>query len=511
MNFLKRHLTAAASILVGAVVTVLYGTILSHLLVYMEQHRLFRFTGEYVATELHQAGAAKLAGDFVAQFFYHPWLGAVLLGLLFALLFAMGADGLRRLAGRANALTVGAGLVLPAILLAQGGTIEARIEPLMVSLVWAAAFWVVCLAGGLVLGRRRSKAAKAAEGAGVPARRVKKEPSPVRGPGRAIVASLATAVVILAGAVAWNLSKSYDPMERTVVLIEEEYRAGDDAAVISRADEYLAAGGRVHVVPFFRNMSLLRTGRLAAHAFDYPPLFGIRALYVPWDGHVLKREYGRYLFDLIGHVNEAQRLQSEAMTNFGETGRNIVDLTAYNIINGRDRVARRGIRHLRQSLFYRQQADSLEAALGTGRVAGRRNFFENLPDSLNRFAFDNLLQELGYMNQIREGDPMLQELFLVATLLQGDINNFVNGLNVFGMRDPEQMPVLYREALAMIQAHDPNGWWREAGIKMSVNDVERYGRFFKAMQCGNKMQLKSGFGGTYWYYFNFINPDRPKK
>lgn len=503
MNYIKRHLTAATALVLGAVVTVLYGTVLDHLLIYMEQHRLFRFSGEYVATELHQAGAAKLAGDFVAQFFYHPWLGAAVLGVLFALLFAMGADGLRRLAGRANALTVGAGLIAPSVLIALGGSIEVRIEPLMEALACGAVFWTVCAVAGLFLSRRR----RVAEGAGGG----KKAGSEGRRRLASVAATAATAAVIMAGAVGWNLVKSYDPMERTVVLIEEEYRAGDDAAVISRADEYLAAGGRVHVVPFFRNLSLLRSGQLAAHAFDYPPLFGIKALYVPWDGHVLKREYGKYLFDLIGHVNEAQRLQSEAMTNFGETGRNIVDLTAYNIMNGRDRVARRGIRHLRQTLFYRAQADSLEAALGTGRVAGRRNFFEGVPDSLNRFAFDELLRELGYMNTVKPGDPMVSELFMVAALLQGDINNFMAGIDRFDMRDPETMPRVYREALAMIQAHDLNGWWREAGIKSSVQDIERYGRFFKAMQAGNKMQLKSGYAGSYWYYFNFINPDRPNK
>lgn len=493
MNFLKRHVTAAVAVLLGLVTALLYGTILSHILIYMEQHRLFRFSQEYIVNEIHHKGWAKLAGDFVAQFFYYPWLGALVLGLLFALLYAMVADGFRRLAGRATIMTVLAGLVCPVIFIVRAGTIDTPIEPLMIALFWGAIFWTACFTASLVMGSRKGERKVALPG------------------NKAFIVTSAAAVAAIGGAVAWNLTKSYDPMERTIVLIEEEYRAGDDYAVIMRADEYLESGGRVHVVPFFRNLSLLRQRQLAAHIFDYPPLFGEKSLYVPWDGLVLKREYGKYLFDLIGHVNEAQRWQSESMTNFGETGRNTVDLTAYNILNGRDRVARRGIRHLRQTMFYRSKADSLEAALGTGQVAGRKNFFAQAPDSLNAFGFDDMLRLFGYMNHLHPGDRMLQELFITGSLLRGDMNNFIVALDRFDMRDPGLMPRPYREALAMVQAHDPNGWWRKVGIKTSVADIERYGRFLKTMQSGNRMQLKSGFADTYWYYFNFINPDRQRK
>lgn len=488
INWLRRHVASATGLLLVLLVFIVYSTILSHLLIYMEQHRLFRFSMAYVAEELHQAGAAKLAGDFVVQFFYYPVLGAAILALLFGVVYICVADGLRRLIKRRGPVVVVPALVLPAIFLAKGATVDAPIEPLTTALMWTVPFWIVSAVAGRFIKRQERELSA-----------------------RMMWVTLGGSVLILGAAAIYALTKVYEPMERDIVLIEAEYRRGDDDAVVRRANRYLRDGGRVHVVPYFRNLSLLRQGKLAEHAFDFPPLFGVNSLYVHWDGHVLKREYGYHVYHLLGSVNMAQRWRSEGMTNLGETGPILSDLAAYYIINGHDRVASRAINHLSQSLFYRSTADSLRASLGTGRVAGVKNFYAEAPDSINGILEDDFLPSTGHMLLTHPDDKMVAEIFLTGCLLAGDYNNFLGGLNLIGMRDPEKMPRPYREALAMIQAGDPSGWWRDAGFKVWQPDIDRYMEFSKAVKSGNKLALKSAFADTYWYYFFFINPDRPNK
>lgn len=56
-------------------------------LCYHEQNQLFEWTAAYFAADVSVAGGlADYVGEFIVQFFYVPWLGALLVGLLFAAL-----------------------------------------------------------------------------------------------------------------------------------------------------------------------------------------------------------------------------------------------------------------------------------------------------------------------------------------------------------------------------------------------------------------------------------------
>ena len=55
-----------------------------HALSYQEQYQLFLFTGDYFLERIGVAGGlADYIGEFITQFHYIPWLGALLLALLF--------------------------------------------------------------------------------------------------------------------------------------------------------------------------------------------------------------------------------------------------------------------------------------------------------------------------------------------------------------------------------------------------------------------------------------------
>ena len=60
-----------------------YMTLYRHVLIFHEQHYLFRFSCDYIAETIHLDGFFELAAAFMAQFGYWPWLAATIWSLLF--------------------------------------------------------------------------------------------------------------------------------------------------------------------------------------------------------------------------------------------------------------------------------------------------------------------------------------------------------------------------------------------------------------------------------------------
>lgn len=488
-NRLATCLTTRPGLLFGTAVAiltfVLYGWPLSHVLPYIEQHRLFIYSSGYIAEELHHSSLQELMLTFMVQFAYYPVLGAAVMALLVAALYSLICGTLTRLTGR-GMLSALLAAPVPLGIVAWCATFEHLPLPLMTGLLVAGGIWIVV---ALINLKWR------------PARR----PITRRG---WIIGSVLMALML--GGTVYSALKVYlEPMERQAVLVEQAYAKGDYQECLRRAERYLAEGSRMHIVAYYRALSLARLRQLPERILEYPPLFGAETLYMIWDGYVLKREYGFNFYELIGGVNMAQRWQFEAMTNYGETGPTLARFAAYNIINGRDRMAAKNIRKLKRTLFYRDVADSLEQRLGTGEVPGIRNLYAQLPDSVGNFAFFDPMEELGYINTYVPGDEINQHLFLVGSLLDNDVQRFMTGLNTFGMHDVSKLPPMYRQAVAMWIAEDKNGWWRDAGFTYPREECERYMQFTQAYAQRNRFKMASDFSGTYWYYFTNQSRKRP--
>lgn len=97
-------------------------------------------------------------------------------------------------------------------------------------------------------------------------------------------------------------------------------------------------------------MALYHTGQLLDHLLDYPLNMGVKALYFPWNSDSRESEYGHFLYEDLGYINEAQRWEFEAMVVWGETAPHLLNLARYNVVNKRPEVARRFINLLKQSL-----------------------------------------------------------------------------------------------------------------------------------------------------------------
>lgn len=486
---ITRYIKSRPGLLLGLLLFLcafaLYAGPLRHTVIYLEQHRLFLYTADYLTYELHQTDIWTVMASFVAQFGYYPLLGAAVWGALGACLYSLLCGSVTRLTGR-PLIGALAAMPLPVWLLARMASIENYPSPLCASVCFALLLWLIVLLIG-----RWFKPLRHDTGL------------------RGWLIAVAAALVMLAAGWCLAMHKYYDEMAMQAVTVEQVYDSGDYAGCLELCNKYRDQGCRMHVVDYFRLLSLAQLGQLPQHVLDYPPRFGANSMYVPWDGYIFKREYGYHFFELIGFVNNAQRWQYEAMTGYGETGPMLVRLTGYNIANGRDRVAAKHIRRLRNTLFYRDAADSLEARIGSGQVPGLDYSYKQIPDSLDCYSFDDVLQELGYIISTIDPKPVHRDMFLTACLLDNDVERFMTGLNIMGLYDTDKLPPIYRQAVAMWIAEDRSGWWQKAGFKYPKAECERYGRFLQAYTQGNQLNLKSAFADTYWYYFTNLSAKRP--
>lgn len=75
------------SVLVGVLTMLFWGIWYPHALSYQEQNQLFLWTCDYLLEAVTIfGGMARYLGEFIVQFYYYTWLGALLLGIIFGLL-----------------------------------------------------------------------------------------------------------------------------------------------------------------------------------------------------------------------------------------------------------------------------------------------------------------------------------------------------------------------------------------------------------------------------------------
>ena len=81
-NALK-YLNLGLSVLVGIGIFLFWYVAYPHTLSYQEQYQLFLWTGDYFLERVSLPGGfADWLGEFIVQFYYVEWLGALLLALL---------------------------------------------------------------------------------------------------------------------------------------------------------------------------------------------------------------------------------------------------------------------------------------------------------------------------------------------------------------------------------------------------------------------------------------------
>lgn len=299
----------------------------------------------------------------------------------------------------------------------------------------------------------------------------------------------------------------YNRKEGIMLKTEQHVKHKEWHAVLDYTERYLQGGKTNQLMAYFRSLALYHTGELPYRLFDYPATLGVKTLYLPWNSNSRESEYGHFVYEELGHINEAHRWEFEAMVVWGETAPHLLNLARYNIVNHRPRVAQRFLNKLKQSLFYRQQALELEKRLESGQVDGLRKALDDDEASPARFSnVLNLGPELEYLCDQDPTNQMAFEYLMSYLLLSNNVQRFADNIHRIRRFNYPSLPPIYEEALYIYRLKVGEELFRELGFELSASTSERFERYYSLMKSGQTAALRAQFGSSYWFYMNYLSP-----
>lgn len=464
-----------------------YTGILSHILFYHEQHHLFLFSCDYFRQCVHSDGLLSYLTNFIIQFFYIPELGSALLAFIIAFVYLLSYQIIRKISGQNDLLQLS---VIPSLGLFFYTLSADRTLTLVTGCFLSLLIWNLVL----FLIERYWKI--------FPLFQIRYTP-------RKSVRTILT-VLLLAGYASFGylyFVLNYKRSERIMLKAEQYVKSKEWDKVLAYTSHYWKSGRTNQLIAYFHHLALYHQGQLPYRLFDYPQVLGVKSLYFPWNSDSRESEYGHFLYEELGYINEAQRWEFEAMVVWGETAPHLLNLARYNILNGRPLVAQRFINKLKTSLFYRKEASQLEKHLYDKQLPGMKNALPNTPKQQVRFAnILNLGPELEYLCRQDTTNRMAFEYLMSHLLLSNHIPRFAESLKEFHQLAPAILPPAYEEALYIYKLGVGEKEFIKSGLTIKPETEHRFKRYYELVQSKNMQALKTEFGSSYWFYLNYISP-----
>ena len=506
---MKKWIVRAVTGLVLAVaVFMAYMTAYEYVIYFHEQHYLFRFTTAYWNHAVNQRGIWWPLTEFIVQFGYWPWLGALLWTGMIVGVYAMTGSIIRRLTGWRD--IVGVSLFLPVWMFFR--TVQVDVLPVnaLKTFVIVLVVWILSLLASRFIPpiRKRYEASK----------------DPTKEKCRIWWIGVMMAAMALCWTINYHMFTSPITMtlkdgktrtfsredrqqqraiEAQMIKAERALKRADWKEVYELTTDQALTGKKNHLMSYFRAMALFHLGMFPDHLLDFPQQFGVNTLYFPWKADKNQAEYGGYIYEQLGAINSANHWEFEALVGWGETPAHLTNLARYAILSGKPQQAERFINALDQTLFYRGTAKELRRQLAEGKVEGLRDALANAKQEHPRW--DNVLNLNGDTRYILEFDPdnaMAREYLLTGLLLANNIGAFWRNLQDFYKPDMP-MPRVYQEALCLVRMQLGSEVIDAAGFKISPEVDQAFRKYLESRQKNNfNLEQKR----SYWYYTQYVNP-----
>ena len=464
-----RSLDWGLSVLVGIGIFLFWYVAYPHALSYHEQYQLFLWTWDYFVERMSLPGGfADWLGEFIVQFYYIEWLGALLLALLFVAMQRLATRLLPKgvlcllsllpvvlvlwLLGDINVLlslpvAIILALALACIRLSKPlSWIDLLILPIAYWLI-GPAVWIYVIIRVIQLGWKHLW-----------------------------MAGWLLAVQLMA--YAWLLPQW--PLQQVMTglnyyriplhypqfsgydkdmyeLIRQDYLVRNE-----RWDEIVKRAGDYQVkTPFWSNcvnLALSQKRLLADRMFDFWQS-GEDALIMPRTRDLTSMLPSAETFWRLGMVNSAQRYMfdtQESILNGRKSGRCTKRIAECMIVNGHYQTAAKQLDLLKKSLFYRSWAMDAEAmmkneaTINDHPVYGRLRRLRYKENFL--YSYEELDKMFGLLFMNNTENKMALDYFMAQMLLKGNLQGFQQNMGVVqqygGYR---QMPLGYQDVMRCIQ------------------------------------------------------------
>ena len=466
---MTKYWNIGLSMLVGIGMFLFWYVAYPHALSYQEQYQLFLWTWDYLVERLSLPGGfADWVGEFIVQFYYVEWLGALLLALLFVALQRLTA----RLLPKSWLLLSLAPVALLWWLMGDINVLLSLLVAVVLSLAlacvrvrrscsWAdvlilpVAYWLIgpvvwlyAVIRVLQFGWKHRWSAGWLFALQLMAYAWLLPQWPLQ-----MAMTGLTYYRIPLHYPQWNgYDKDMYELIRLDYLVRNE--RWDD--IVKRAGEYQVK------TPFWSNcvnLALAEKRLLADRMFDFYQS-GEDALVMPRVRDLTSMLPSAEAFWQLGMVNSAQRYMfdtQESILNGRKSGRCTKRIAECMLVNGHYQTAAKQIALLKKSLFYRDWASEAEQMLGDEAKINAHPIYSKLrrlrykEDFL--YSYDEMDKMLGLLFQNNPENKMALDYFMGQMLLKGNVQGFVQFMGwVQQYGGYRQMPLGYQDAMRCIQS-----------------------------------------------------------
>ena len=423
---------------------------------FQEQNQIFLCSWDYISTYFEKSGGlARLAGDFLTQFYYYLYLGAIILISCLLLIGALWYTALRNFkVSKAVALILA--LVLMTFVAVCHFSTSYRLSSTISIIGWGLLLWLVSLMPGW-----------------------KK---------RLVILALAMLpTYLLFGLPEVKKIQGPDLILEKDFAVDCEYYFGNHDKVIKMVE---GENKWTDQMLFFYNLAQAQRGELPDHLLDFTQNYLGTFEKIGPDTPMLTIRNMNELYWALGDMTFTER--AAMMTNvFSHNNRNVRmmrRLAECNIVSGDTLAAEKYLRILDKTLVYRRWADNV-------RLYGK-DIYQKKMQMVNRRDTITITDNAHFlMTQLLDANPdniVALDYILCSDLLLKDMTNFKRDYDRYCIETGKpRLKPLYQEALCIWLAGTdaPQEDWQNY-IKM--NDVMQ--RFIDY----NNQRGNPRFKGTYW-------------
>lgn len=490
---ITKYWNIVLSVLVGIGVFLFWYIAYPHALSYQEQYQLFLWTGDYFIEKVSLPGGfADWLSEFIVQFYYVEWLGALLLALLFValqrlstrllpegawcLLSLLPVALLLWLMGDVNVLlslpvAMVLALALACIRLPKRlSWLDILILPIAYWLI-GPAIWIYIVVRMLQLGWKHLWSA----GWLVAVQLVCYAWLLPQWPLQQVMTGLSYYRIPLH----YPQWSGYD--KEMYELIRQDYLVRHE-----RWDEIVKRAGEYQVkTPFWSNcvnLALAEKRLLADRMFDFYQS-GADALIMPRTRDLTSMLPSAEAFWRLGMVNSAQRYMfdtQESILNAKKSGRCTQRIAECMMVNGHYQAAAKQLNLLKKSLFYRGWAKEAEALMKDESQMNAHPVYGKLRQLRYKesflYSYEEIDKMFGLLFMNNQQNKMALDYFMAQMLLKGNLQGFQQYMGMVqqygGYR---QMPLGYQDVVRCIQMQGrvPDSPYAKYVQRMTEREAER--------------------------------------
>jgi len=429
---------------------------------FQEQNQIFLCSWDYISTYFEKSGGlARLIGDFLTQFYYYLYVGAIILISCLLLIGTLLYKALRNFkVSKAVALILTLAM-MTSVAVCHFST-SYRLSSTISIVGWGLLLWLVSL---LPCWKKQL----------------------------AVLALTILPVYLLFGLPEVKKLQGPDLILEKDFAVDCEYYFGNHDGVIHLVE---SSSQRTDQMIFFYNLVQAQRGELPDHLMKFTPnILGTFYKIGPETPMLTIRNMNE-LYWALGDMTFTER--AAMMTNvFSHDNRNvrmIRRLAECNIVSGDTLAAEKYLRILDKTLIYKRWADNV-------RLYGK-DIYQKKMQMVNRrdtiTITDNAHFLMMQLLDTNSDNIVALDYILCSTLLLKDITNFKRDYDRYCIETGKpRLKTLYQEALCI---------WL-AGTDASQEDWEKYiqrTEVFQRFQQYNQQRGSIQFKDTYWYYFDKI-------